>query len=55
MDNCPFKRKYDLVAWYNNYFGNSKGNKLSKPQLLAIWYRIAAQQREKSLQIRQKV
>ena len=41
MDNCPFRRKYELVKWHNSYFGNSKGNQFTKSQLLAIWYKVA--------------
>ena len=47
---CPFKYKYELVSWYVNTLGytRSQGDKLTKRQLYAIWYKNARKEAEKA-------
>ena len=42
LDTCPYRFKYELVAWATEYFKESKNNfnKMSKKQLYAIFYSI---------------
>jgi len=41
IPKCPYHCKYQLVKWLVTHRGwkESHANKLSKPQLYAIWYK----------------
>jgi hypothetical protein len=45
VNECPYKRKYELVDWAVKHkkWSKSSVEKLTKLQLLAIWYKEVEQ------------